>query len=292
MSSLLFAAGAGGTFALLYWLERRRPLRGRVEDGLEHTARNLAMVAATVVTTSVVERVVLAPVQRRLARREWGIARMLPLRPGVRTIVAVLLLDYTLWWWHWLNHKVPQLWRFHLVHHVDRDLDASTGLRFHFGEMALSVLFRALQLTLTGANEREHAIWQRLLIASVLFHHSNLRLPLSVDRKLARLVVTPRMHGIHHSDWREETDSNWSSLFSIWDVLHGTMRSDPPQNRIRIGVPAWHSDEDVRLRRVLMIPFGEQRDDWRTPDGELRISRDGRIAESRDEDRTGTHALP
>lgn len=257
-----FVFAAATAFTALFLVERRRPLRPRVEDEVEHTARNFAMVTATIVTTAALERHTLAPLQRWLEARRFGLARRLPLPPSARGIVAIVLLDYTLWWWHWMNHKVPALWRFHLVHHIDRDLDASTGLRFHFGEMAISVLFRAMQLAVTGADERAHAMWQRILIVSVLFHHSNLRLPAALERTVARLIVTPRMHGIHHSTRLEETDSNWSSTLSLWDALHGTMRLDVPQDRITIGVPAWQSDDDVRLPVVLAAPFREQRDDW------------------------------
>jgi sterol desaturase/sphingolipid hydroxylase (fatty acid hydroxylase superfamily) len=167
-----------------------------------------------------------------------------------------------------MNHKVPLLWRFHLVHHLDLDLDASTAVRFHFGEMALSSLFRAAQIALIGADERALAAWQRALLVSILFHHANLRLPRAVDDALARLVVTPRMHGIHHSDVREETDSNWSSLFSWWDWLHRTMRLDVPQDAIRIGVPRWR--DALTIGEVTRLPFRRELPDaWTaTPDGE------------------------
>ena len=94
-----------------------------------------------------------------------------------RGIASILLLDYTLYIWHVLTHRVPFLWRFHLPHHVDLDLDASTALRFHFGEMMLAVPYRLLQVTLFGIDYRTYSIWQTFLFACILFHHSNLRLP-------------------------------------------------------------------------------------------------------------------
>jgi sterol desaturase/sphingolipid hydroxylase (fatty acid hydroxylase superfamily) len=136
-----------------------------------------------------------------------------------------------------MNHHVPMLWFFHRVHHLDRDLDVSTGVRFHPGEMALSSFFRAAQVRILGVDERTLRIWQRMLLISILFHHSNLRLPEKSDRVLTNAIVTPRMHGIHHSDREEETNSNYSSLFTIWDRLHGTLRLDRPQEEITIGAP-------------------------------------------------------
>jgi sterol desaturase/sphingolipid hydroxylase (fatty acid hydroxylase superfamily) len=155
-----------------------------------------------------------------------------------RKVVSVLLLDYTLWWWHRLNHHVPLLWAFHRAHHEDPDLDVSTGIRFHPGELALSAFFRAAQVRILGIDEESLILWQRMLLVSILFHHSNTRLPERVDRALANVIATPRMHGIHHSTRREETDSNYASLFSWWDWLHGTMRLDRPQEEITIGAPA------------------------------------------------------
>jgi sterol desaturase/sphingolipid hydroxylase (fatty acid hydroxylase superfamily) len=109
------------------------------------------------------------------------------------------------------------------------------------------------------------AIWQAILFASILFHHSNARLPRRLEAVLARFIVTPRMHGIHHSTRRDETDSNWSSLLSVWDFLHRTFRFDVPDETIIIGVPAHQSPNDVTIGRILTMPFHRQKEDWRAP---------------------------
>jgi sterol desaturase/sphingolipid hydroxylase (fatty acid hydroxylase superfamily) len=171
----------------------------------------------------------------------------------IRFVASILLLDYTLWWWHRLNHTAPPLWRFHLVHHIDRDLDVSTALRFHFGEMGLAAFFRAAQVRVLGVDPDALVWWQRMLLVSILFHHSNLRLPENVERELVRFIVTPRMHGIHHSQIEAETNSNWSSLFSWWDMLHGTFIYDEPQPVI--GAPGWEEAEEPGLGSLLAIPF-------------------------------------
>jgi sterol desaturase/sphingolipid hydroxylase (fatty acid hydroxylase superfamily) len=207
-----------GAFGALAWAESRRPLRKRVAPRERRFATNIAMGASAAAITALMPR-------PRLRR------------PRVGVVAGVLLLDYTLWWWHWMNHRLPMLWFFHRVHHLDPDLDVSTGVRFHPGEMALSSFFRAAQVRILGVDERTVKIWQRMLLVSILFHHSNFRLPEKTDRALANAVVTPRMHGIHHSDREEETNSNYASLFTIWDRLHGTLRLDRPQNEITIGAP-------------------------------------------------------
>ncbi|MGZ5444209.1 MAG: sterol desaturase family protein [Thermoanaerobaculia bacterium] len=162
--------------------------------------------------------------------------------------------------WHWANHRVPFLWRFHLTHHVD--LDASTALRFHFGELALSIPVRTAQIAVIGADPLAVAVWQAILFASILFHHSNIRLPRRFEAVLARLIVTPRMHGIHHSARKDETNSNWAALLSVWDFVHRTFRFDVPDERIVIGVTAYRSPREVTIGRILTLPFRRQRNDW------------------------------
>jgi sterol desaturase/sphingolipid hydroxylase (fatty acid hydroxylase superfamily) len=242
--------------------ETLRPLRRQREPRAVRTGRNLVMAGLSAAAVAALQRPLLDPVARRVEERKLGLLNLCRLPRPIRLAAGVLLLDYTLWWWHWLNHKVPFFWRFHLVHHIDRDLDASTAARFHFGEMSLSVCYRAAQLRILGIDRESLTLWQTLLLISIFFHHSNLQLDEDFERRLGRIFVTPRLHGIHHSDVLEETDSNWSSLFSWWDSLHGTLRFDPPQNQITIGVPAYQNAADVTLPNILEIPFRDQREDW------------------------------
>jgi sterol desaturase/sphingolipid hydroxylase (fatty acid hydroxylase superfamily) len=158
---------------------------------------------------------------------------------------------------------VPFLWRFHVAHHADLDLSATTALRFHFGELALSVPWRALQVLAIGVNARELKLWQQATILSILFHHSNLRLPGALERAIAMLMMTPRLHGIHHSARQDETDSNWSSGSTLWDRLHGTLKTDVPQRALTIGVPAYRDPAELTLGNALALPFRPQRDTWR-----------------------------
>jgi sterol desaturase/sphingolipid hydroxylase (fatty acid hydroxylase superfamily) len=147
-------------------------------------------------------------------------------------VTALVLLDYTLYLWHVLTHRVPLLWRLHAIHHADRDLDVTTAVRFHVGEMLLSIPFRAAQVRVIGASPRALTLWQALLLGSILFHHSNLRLSERADRWLSWLVVTPRLHGIHHAIDARLRESNWSNGLALWDVLHGTRMAGVPQPEI------------------------------------------------------------
>jgi sterol desaturase/sphingolipid hydroxylase (fatty acid hydroxylase superfamily) len=220
------------------------------------------------------QRPLLKPLIERVEREKLGLLHRKPMPIWLRRVLGVILLDYTLWWWHFANHGVPWLWRFHVVHHVDRDLDASTAIRFHFGEMSLNVFFRMAQVRLLGVDQTAISIWQTLMLVSVCFHHSSLELSPALERRLVRWIVTPRMHGIHHSDFKKETNGNWSSLLSWWDWLHGSMRLDIEQDSIEIGVPAYQNPEDVTLGRIHVLPFGPQRDDWTGVDGSPHIRRE------------------
>lgn len=175
--------------------------------------------------------------------------------------------SHRLYAWHRLMHRVPWLWRLHLPHHLDLDLDASTALRFHFTELAASVPWRAAQVAVIGVGPRAYSAWQAFTIACILFHHSNLRLPMQAERRLSLMLATPRMHGIHHSIIREETESNFSSGLGLWDRLHGTFRIDVPQSAIEIGTPAWRDPQDLTLGKVLALPFRRQRPAWQDSEG-------------------------
>jgi sterol desaturase/sphingolipid hydroxylase (fatty acid hydroxylase superfamily) len=253
-------------FAGLILLERRRPLRRRTEPQLPRAGRNLAMAAAAALALHLVEKPVVEPLAETTRRRGWGLLKRLGLPRGLETAAAVALMDYTLFLWHVLMHRAGWLWRSHLVHHTDLDLDATTALRFHVGELIPSIVWRALQIVGIGVSPRALRIWQIATAASVAFHHSNLRIPAAWERRLLWLIVTPRMHGIHHSIVKDETNSNFSSGLTLWDRLHRTLRLDVPQDRITIGVPAYRDPADLSVARIFLMPFRRQRPTWRFPD--------------------------
>jgi sterol desaturase/sphingolipid hydroxylase (fatty acid hydroxylase superfamily) len=250
------------TFGLTLGAEAARPLRRRVEAAWRHVLRNLGLAVLSLAVLTLLQTPILLPLTEWARRERIGLLNLVPLPPGLGLLVGILMLDYTLWHWHRINHLWPFLWRFHAVHHVDLDLDASTALRFHFGEMALSVVYRVLQVVIIGPSALALGLWQLLLFVSILFHHSNLRLPLGLERALVRVVVTPRMHGIHHSVYLGEMNANWSSLLSVWDYLHRTLVLGVPQNEVTIGVPTCQEPRLVTLPRILVRPFESHPEDY------------------------------
>ncbi len=267
LSKLLKFVAVSAAFGAVVWLEKRRPLRKSVESKIIRDTRNLAVAGIGAIVLAVAEKPVTDRLTKFVKDKNVGLLKIFKLPRFLETVLAVVLLDYTLYLWHVLTHKLPFLWRFHLVHHVDLDLDASTALRFHFGELTISVLFRAAQIVIIGVSPDALKIWQMILFPAILFHHSNIELSPEIDKKLSRFIVTPRLHGIHHSNIREETDSNWSSILTVWDRLHNTLKTDVPQSEIVIGVPAYQQKQDVNLVEILKLPFENQRPDWQLTDG-------------------------
>ncbi len=212
-------------------------LRKSVESPLVHNGRNLVIAAASFATITLFQKPVMKFLTTETRFASWGTLRYFKVSGIAEIILSLLLLDYTLYLWHVLSHRWSFLWRFHRLHHQDADLTATTGLRFHFAEMLLSVFWRSAQVIIIGVSGPALALWQGLTLVGVLFHHSNIRLPMGFEKKLNWLIVTPRMHAIHHSIKKEETDSNWSSGLTVWDYLHGTLRLDVNQDKIVIGDP-------------------------------------------------------
>lgn len=244
--------------ATLLVLERLRPLRPPVAPPARRDRRNLAIAAGSAAAIRLVERPIVEPLACLIERRRWGLVPRLALPRWLSLPLTIVLFDYTLYLWHVLTHRVPLIWRFHLVHHIDRDLSASTALRFHAGEMLLSVPWRAAQVLLLGAGPRALSLWQTLTLIEILFHHSNVRLPIPVERWLVWAIVTPRMHGIHHSVVPAEMNANWSSGLTLWDRLHGTLRLDVPQRAITIGVAGYQRADTLSLSQLLLLPLNDR----------------------------------
>jgi sterol desaturase/sphingolipid hydroxylase (fatty acid hydroxylase superfamily) len=247
---------------VLFVLERIRPLRAPKRPLMARLWVNGAVSALAMVTAGLAVRPVAVTLLGWTDVQRFGLTGAWIASPAVRVVGAFLLLDLSFYYWHRVNHRLPILWRFHNVHHVDPDLDVSTALRFHFGEVALSAAFRAVQVLLIGPPAVAYVAYEFVFQANTLFHHSNVRLPLALERALNWLLVTPRMHGIHHSQVQGETNSNYSVVFPWWDWLHRSLVLGIRQREIAVGVPGYARPEDNRLRTVLVLPFQRQRDYW------------------------------
>jgi sterol desaturase/sphingolipid hydroxylase (fatty acid hydroxylase superfamily) len=195
------------------------------------------------------------------AHNEWGLFNLLPVPAWLAIPAAVLLLDLIIYGQHVTFHAVPLLWRLHRMHHADLEFDVTTGLRFHPGEILLSMLSKLAAVASLGAPPLAVLIFEILLNATALFNHGNVRLPNGLDRILRLVVVTPDMHRVHHSIDRRETDSNFGFNVPWWDRVFGTYRARPTlgHDRMTVGIPAFRDPRELRLDRMLLQPFRQER---------------------------------
>ncbi len=192
------------------------------------------------------------------AERHWGLFNNIDLPAGLEVIAAVVALDFAIYLQHVMFHAVPAFWRLHRVHHADLDIDVTTGARFHPIEIVLSLLIKFAVITALGPAPLAVLIFEVLLNATAMFNHSNVRIPLGIDRVLRWLVVTPDMHRVHHSIEAHETNSNFGFNLPFWDRLFGTYKAQPDAGHegMTIGI------RDLRAPRLasalpgmLWLPF-------------------------------------
>ncbi|MFH0845163.1 MAG: sterol desaturase family protein [Pseudomonadota bacterium] len=173
----------------------------------------------------------------------------------IKVIFTVAFMDFMIYVWHLLNHKVPFLWRFHRVHHSDLNMDVSTATRFHIGELAISAVIKISIIYLLGATFLGVLIFESALVLCAQFHHSSLKVPKLFEAIFRILFIPPSMHRIHHSVIIRERDTNYGTIFSLWDRMLGTLLGDVDQKRIRIGMGAYHRPEQLDAHHLLIMPF-------------------------------------
>jgi sterol desaturase/sphingolipid hydroxylase (fatty acid hydroxylase superfamily) len=185
----------------------------------------------------------------------FGLLNLLPLPAWGHLVGALLLFDLWTYLWHRAGHQLAPLWKFHRMHHSDPQMDVTTSNRFHVVEILLSSVLRIALIPLLGIHFAEVVIYETLLQAVVQLQHANVRLPAPLERALRGVFVTPVMHKIHHSRWQPETDSNFSSLLSLWDRLFRTfrLRSDP--ENIQLGLDGFDGTDRQTLRGLWRTPF-------------------------------------
>lgn len=174
-------------------------------------------------------------------------------------ILAFIIFDFAIYLQHVATHKIPILWRLHKVHHSDRDLDASSALRFHPIEIMLSMVYKCALVLLIGPAVLAVLIFEICLNASAIFNHANLALPLWLDKFMRALIVTPDMHRVHHSVIADETDRNYGFNFSFWDRIFRTYKAQPKAGHedMIIGLSEYQSAAPANLIWSLKLPFAK-----------------------------------
>lgn len=187
------------------------------------------------------------------ARHGWGLLHLLPAQPVIALAVSFVMLDFFGYWTHRLMHAVPLLWRLHALHHSDTDLDVTTTVRHHPGEIvAVSALEAALSL-LFGFPPEAVMLYGGVVLMVQTFHHGNVMLPARF-KPLSRWLITPDLHRLHHSVLHAENNSNFGNLIPLWDRLFGTLRQKA-EGELRIGLSEFASTDFQRFDKLLIQPL-------------------------------------
>jgi len=188
-------------------------------------------------------------------RHGFGLLNLSPLPGYIHYAGAILLLDFWTYWWHRFNHCLPFLWIFHKVHHSDPQMDVTTANRFHLGEIILSSILRLPVFLITGISLGELVLYEMIMFANTQIHHANIGIPEKYDRLLRVFFTSPVMHKVHHSRVTSETNSNYTSLLSIWDRVFHSFRLRENPRTIQYGLDETDQPEQLTITGLFLMPF-------------------------------------
>ncbi len=248
-----------GLFALLALAEVLLPRRKR---DIKRTARWFTNIGLIIIDSLTIRLMAfILPVLAVAAAADandhgWGLLGLVNWPNWLEVVLAMLILDFVIWAQHLITHKIPLLWRLHQVHHADRDMDVTTAIRFHPIEIALSMILKIGMVYALGPTAFAVILFEILLNGSAMFNHANIRLPKKLDQIVRLVLVTPDMHRVHHSDIREEHDSNYGFSLSIWDRMFGTYVAQPTKGHDDMTIGLWWQDErPLQLIWALLLPL-------------------------------------
>lgn len=247
-------------FTLFAGLELAMPFRRAVQPKARRWLTNLALVAVDNLAVRLLLPLAMVGTALLAQERGWGLLNAVALPGWLAFALTLLALDLALWCQHRATHHVPWLWRAHRVHHSDRDFDVTTAVRFHPVEVVLSMGWKMVVVAALGAPALAVAVFETGFALFALWTHSNLALPVGVERVVRKIIVTPNLHRIHHSVLPRETNSNYGTALTAWDRLFGTYRCEArdPQESMTIGLAEWQDDRPARIGFSLLLPFARR----------------------------------
>ncbi len=186
---------------------------------------------------------------------QFGILYLINLPSWMHLVGAIVLMDLWMYWWHRLNHIIPFFWKFHKVHHSDPFMDVTTANRFHVGEIFFSSLLRTPILILIGVTLGELVFYEAILFANVQIHHANISFLDKIEKILRIFITTPQMHKVHHSQIVQETNSNYTSLLSIWDRIFRSFKICKNPTEIQFGLEESNKVSDDSVKGLMQMPF-------------------------------------
>ena len=245
-----------GCLSLLLLAEQLWPRRQRIFARFKRWRTNMGLVVLNSALLQLMGPVSAVAMAVLATNHGWGLLSLIPLPLWADLLFGFVLLDLAIYLQHWAIHRIPILWRVHRVHHCDRDLDATTALRFHPIEIVLSMIYKCGIVLILGPLALSVIIFEVVLNASAMFNHANVTIPKRLDGWLRRVIVTPDMHRVHHSVRPAETDSNYGFCLSWWDQLFGTYLREPKDGQLgmTIGLQEFQSNAPASLLWSLRLP--------------------------------------
>jgi sterol desaturase/sphingolipid hydroxylase (fatty acid hydroxylase superfamily) len=243
------------TLAIMWTWESIAPFFQNPRDKVRHDLRNLFLGAVNAIVLGVVFAGITDGFTGYVSENRIGVIFLLAPAWWLHCVLAFLALDCWLYNWHRLNHCVPFFWRFHRMHHSDNAMDATSAARFHFGEIAISMVLRVPIIALFGVPMFIIVLYDIVLLVTTMFHHANIALPDKFDRVIRFVTPSPFMHKIHHSRFQPETDSNFSSVLSMWDRIFGTYREKDNYGSIEFGLKEFDAKDKQNLAGLFATPF-------------------------------------
>ncbi|HHI93984.1 MAG TPA: sterol desaturase family protein [Gammaproteobacteria bacterium] len=265
-----------GVFAIMGLWEVLAPRRALTVSKAVRWTNNLGLVFLNSTILRLIFPMAAVGVAAFAAGQGWGLLNYFQLPFTLAVVLSVVVMDFIIYLQHVLVHAIPVLWRLHRVHHADLDYDVTTGARFHTLEIILSMLIKFATILVLGPPVVAVVIFEVILNAMAMFNHSNVRLPLGLDRIVRLFVVTPDMHRVHHSVEDNEANSNFGFNLAIWDRLCGTYIAQPREGheKMTIGIHGYRDPKQVnQLPGMLALPFvgnitgyAINRREWSKPD--------------------------
>ena len=236
-------------------LELLIPYRSSSVSKAKRWINNLALTLFNSIVINLVFSAAIVGTATYAQTHKLGVLNMVQAPVWLKILLTVVFMDFILYVWHFLNHEMPLLWRFHRLHHSDLNMDVSTATRFHIGELAISAIIKISLIFFLGASPVGVLLFESAVVLCAQFHHSSLQVPKWFETVFWVFFVPPSMHRIHHSVIIKERDANYGTIFSLWDRFLGTLLSDVDQTRIRIGVGAYRKPEKLNFHQLLAMPF-------------------------------------
>ncbi len=190
-----------------------------------------------------------------------GLFNVIHVPVWTRVIATIAVLDFVSYCWHRANHVIPTLWRFHAVHHSDASFTVSTALRFHPGELLLSLPLRLAAVIAIGATPAAVIAFEAMFALSNYVEHGDIDLPAWLEGRFGRVFVTPALHRLHHARTPTDREHNYGTIFVAWDHLLGTHRTSDSTARVEVGLRGF--DDSMDLRGALRLPVQFHSDERR-----------------------------